>query len=219
MAEVEVTAADCRGMSREQSFGTWWETLGTILGGPNDAFRRMHVRGGLGRPIMYAMFGMGIGYIGPLLLQLGLLSIAVAGGAPIEAVALQMGISVVQAVIGTVLGATVGIFIGAAILHVCMMMVGGEKNGYEATFRVLAYSAGTFGPFQIIPILGPCVAVIWQIIVTIIGLAEAHETSGGKAALAYFIPLIACFGCIIVMIILFGAMIFAAIQGAAAGAQ
>jgi hypothetical protein len=194
--------------------GTWFETLGAILGGPGEAFRRMHVSGGLGRPIMYAMCGMGIGQIGPLLLQLAFLAIAAAAGAPIEGVAIQAGAQVVGAIIGTVLGATIGCFMGAAIFHVCLMMVGGEKNGYEATFRVMAYSAGTFGAFQILPIIGPCVAFIWQIVVTIIGFAEAHETSGGKAALAYFIPLIACLGCIIIGAFMFGAMIAGAISGA-----
>lgn len=87
------------------------------------------------------------------------------------------------------------------------MMVGGEKNGYEATFRVCAYAAGTFGAFQIVPIVGPCVGVIWQIVATIIGLAEAHETTGGKAALAYFIPLIAIFACFaVIAVVMFGAI-------------
>ncbi len=199
---------------RGQSAGTWWDTLTSILGDPSDAFRKMHVSGGLGRPIMYAMLGLGIGQVGPLLLQFAFLAIAAAGGAPIEAVALQIGFQVVGAIIGTVLGATLGCFISSGILHVCLLMVGGEKNGYEATFRVVAYSAGTFGAFQIIPILGPCVGFIWQIVVTIIGLANAHETSGGKAALAYFIPLIACFGCIIIGAIAFGTMIAAALSSA-----
>jgi hypothetical protein len=197
---------------REQSLGTWWETLTSILGRPGEAFRAMHVSGGLGRPIMYAMIGLGIGQLGMLLLRLALLAVAAAGGAKFELVALQMGFNVVGAIIGTVLGATVGCFISSAILHVCLLMVGGEKNGYEATFRVCAYSVGTFGTFQIVPILGPCVAFIWQIVVTIIGLAEAHETSGGKAALAYFIPLITCFACLVIGGIAFGAMIFTALS-------
>jgi len=67
---------------RDQSFGTWFETLGAILGGPAVAFRSMHVSGGLGRPIMYAMFGMGIGQVGPLLMQMALLAIAAARRSP-----------------------------------------------------------------------------------------------------------------------------------------
>ena len=80
--------------------------------------------------------------------------------------------------------------IQAGVMHVCLIMVGGEKNGYEATFRVCAYNMGVFGAFNAIPFIGPCVGFFWQIASTIIGLAEAHETTGGKAAAAYFIALI-----------------------------
>ena len=194
--------------NRPSSLGVWWETLTTIVGSANDAFRKMYITGGLGRPIMYAMIGLGIGQIGQLVLQLGLIGIGAAAGAGRgQDVAMQIGIQVGSAILGTVLGATLVCFFQAAILHVCLMMVGGEKNGYEATFRVCAYAAGTFGAFQIVPIVGPCVGVIWQIIATIIGLAEAHETTGGKAALAYFIPLIAIFGCIIIGAVVVGGII------------
>jgi len=78
----------------------------------------------------------------------------------------------------------------------------------------MAYSAGTFGAFSDPPRHWTLRRNHWQIVVTIIGLAEAHETSGGKAALAYFIPLIACLGCIVIGAIFFSAMIAAAISGA-----
>jgi hypothetical protein len=194
--------------NQPQSIGVWWETFTSILSSANDAFRRMYITGGLGRPIMFAMIGLGIGQIGQLVFQLGLLSLgAAAGGRQGQDIALQMGFQVGAAVLGTVLGATLGCLIQAGILHVCLMMVGGEKNGYEATFRVCAYAAGTFGAFQIVPIVGPCVGFIWQIVATIIGLAEAHETTGGKAALAYFIPFIVVFGCMAaIFVIAFGAI-------------
>jgi hypothetical protein len=189
------------------SLGVWWETLTSVLGSANDAFRRMYITGGLGRPIGYAMIGMGIGQFAQLLLQLGIIAIRAANGEDKNELALEIGMQVGIAVLGTVAGATLGLLIQAGILHVCLMMVGGEKNGYEATFRICAYTAGTFGIFQIVPIIGPCVGIIWQIVATIIGLAEVHETTGGKAALAYFIPLIAIFGCVlVVMFVAFGAI-------------
>lgn len=188
-----------------QSLGTWWQTLTLILGSASDAFRRMHITGGLGKPIVFAMIGMGIGAAGQLVCQVGILGFEAAAGGRGEEVAIQMGLQVLIAIAQPLLGATLGCLIQAAILHVCLMMVGGEKNGYEATFRVCAYNAGVFGAFAIIPVLGPCVGAIWQIVSTIIGIAEAHETSGGKAALAFFLPLLVCGGLsLLLFVVLFG---------------
>ena len=69
---------------------------------------------------------------------------------------------------------------------------------------------GVFGAFNAVPFIGPCVGFFWQIVTTIIGLAEAHETTGGKAAAAYFIALIGyilvCVGFIFVVVLIIGSM-------------
>lgn len=192
------------------SFGTWWETLTMVLGGANDAFRRMHITGGFGKPIGYAMIGLTIGSLGNLIFNVGLLGLLAGAGLGQEQLAAQMRQQVVSAVLTPILGPTLLCLIQAGIMHVCLIMVGGEKNGYEATFRVCAYNMGVFGAFNAIPIFGPCVGFIWQIVATIIGLAEAHETSGGKAAAAYFIQLIAsilfCLTILFVLGLVFGSL-------------
>lgn len=176
-----------------QSVHTWWETVKLVVGSSQPAFRMMHLRGGLGKPMVFAMIGLGIGSIANAIFQMGMNGLMFAGGGmPAEVMGAQMIGQLLGAIIGTLLGATVGALFYAAILHVCLMVVGGERNGYEATFRVISYTNGSFALFQLIPFFGPCVGVIWQIVVTIIGLAEAHETTVGKAALAYFIPWLVC---------------------------
>ncbi len=177
--------------SQGLSFGTWWETLTMILGGTNDAFRRMHITGGFGKPIGYAMIGLAIGSLGNLILNLGMIGLLAGGGMGGEQLAMQLVQQVASAVLTPLLGATLMCLIQAGVMHVCLIMVGGEKNGYEATFRVCAYNMGVFGAFNAIPFIGPCVGFFWQMVTTIIGFAEAHETTGGKAAAAYFIGLIA----------------------------
>ena len=58
------------------------------------------------------------------------------------------------------------------------------------------------------------VSWIWQIVLDVIGLKEAHETTYGKSALAVFLPTIVCCG----FFILFFTMIAGSIVGALAGA-
>ena len=86
------------------------------------------------------------------------------------------------------------LFIGSAVVHLCLMIVGGANQSFETTFRVLAFSQGSTGPLQIIPICGGLIAGVWALVCNCIGLARAHETDTGRAVLAVFLPLIVCCG-------------------------
>ena len=98
-------------------------------------------------------------------------------------------------------------FVSAAIYHVCLLIVGGAKRDYECTYRVVAYVTGSTAVFSVIPIIGMYIGGIWAIVCTIIGFSRAHGISGGRAALAYFLPIIVCCGLSIVIAILMAASI------------
>ena len=74
------------------------------------------------------------------------------------------------------------------------MIVGGANQPFETTFRVLAFTQGSTGPLQIIPLCGGLISGVWAIVCYCIGLARAHETDTGRAVLAVFLPLIVCCG-------------------------
>src|SRR5205814_9266709 len=80
------------------------------------------------------------------------------------------------------------LFIGSAVVHLCLMIVGGANQSFETTFRVLAFSQGSTGPLQIIPICGGLIAGVWALVCNCIGLAGAHETDSGRAVLGVFLP-------------------------------
>jgi hypothetical protein len=88
----------------------------------------------------------------------------------------------------------IGLFIGAAVIHLCLMIVGGAKKSFETTFRVLAFTQGSTGPLQMIPICGGVIAGIWGLILNCIGIARAHEIETGRAVLAVLLPVIVCCG-------------------------
>src|SRR5437899_12219869 len=86
------------------------------------------------------------------------------------------------------------------------MIVGGASHSCETTCRVLAFSHGSAGPWQMIPICGGVIAGVWALVCSCIGLARAHETDTGRAVLAVFLPLIVCCGGGLLIAFMFGAL-------------
>ena len=117
-----------------------------------------------------------------------------------------MGIGSAAMIILLPLFIVIGLFIGSAIVHLCLMMVGGANQSFETTFRVLAFSQGSAGPLQIIPVCGGVISGVWAVVCNCIGLARAHETDTGRAVLAIFLPLIVCCGGGLLLALMFGAM-------------
>jgi hypothetical protein len=92
----------------------------------------------------------------------------------------------------------IGLFIGTAIMHVCLMVVGGlsaSQSGFEGTFRVLSYSS-VAQLANVIPLLGGLVGLVWTIVLFVMGSVRLHSTTQGKALAAALIPVILCCVCI-----------------------
>jgi hypothetical protein len=105
------------------------------------------------------------------------------------------------------IGAAIGLFIGAGILHLLVMLIVGSRNsGYEGTFRVGAYSSVT-SLVSWIPIIG-LIASLYGIYLAIVGIREVHTTTTGKAALVVLIPAIVVFILIVILIFAVGALFY-----------
>jgi hypothetical protein len=115
-----------------------------------------------------------------------------------------MGIGSIGFLILAPLGIVIVLFIGAAVVHLCLMIVGGANQPFETTFRVLAFTQGSTGVLQLIPVCGGVIASVWGIVVNCIGLARAHETDTGRAVLAVLLPVIVCCGGAVVLGIMLG---------------
>jgi hypothetical protein len=183
------------------------ETLAMVLTKPDLAFRTMKTEGGLAEPLIYALIGGCVGGIVSLLLSLGLQSMGVFAGQRDSFAALAgLGIGSFALIILVPLFIVIALFIGAAIVHLCLMIVGGANKSFETTFRVLAFSHGSTGPLQIIPVCGGLISAVWALVVNCIGLARAHETTTGRAVLAVFLPLLVCCGGGILLAMMFGVL-------------
>ena len=187
-------------------FNAFVETLVMVLTKPGEAFTIMKREGGLGEPLIYALIGGCLGGIVSVLFSLGLHSVGFFADRH-DTFAAMTGMGVSAGFIVLVpLFIVIGLFIGSAIVHVCLMIVGGANQSFETTFRVIAFSQGSTGPLQMIPVCGGLIAGVWALVCNCIGLARAHETDTGRAVLAVFLPLIVCCGGVLLIAFMFGGL-------------
>ena len=156
------------------------------------------------RRLLYVLIGGSFGLIVYFIYSFAFQSLGIFAQRNPLAHLVGRGIASVFLLILTPVLIAIGMFINAAILHVCLMIVGGAKQSFETTFRVVCFSAGSVYPLMIIPLCGGVIAGVWGIVLRCIGLARAHETDTGRAVLAVFLPLIVCCGGGLLLAILFG---------------
>jgi hypothetical protein len=174
-------------------FSAFIETLQTVLTRPSDAFTAMQREGGLGEPLLYAIIGGSFGLVFYFIYQLAFQSLGVFANRPNPlAHLIGAGIGGVLLIIFVPVLVAIGAFINAAILHVCLMIVGGAKQPFETTFRVICFASGSVFPLMVVPLCGGVIAGIWDLVLRCIGLARAHETDTGRAVLAVLLPVIVC---------------------------
>ena len=191
-------------------FNAFVETLTMVLTRPAEAFSVMKREGGLGEPLIYALIGGCLGGIVSALFSLGFQSIGLFTDKNNSLAAMTgMGIGV-GAIILVPLGIVIVLFIWSAILHLCLMIVGGANQPFETTFRVVAFTQGSIGPLQMIPLCGGLISLVWAIVCYCVGLARAHETDTGRAVLAVLLPLIVCCGGLFLAFMFLGAGIWSA---------
>lgn len=169
-----------------------------VLLAPEETFRRMPVSGGLGGPLLFTVI---LGTIGSIIgmgwqLLFNMIPMAAGGGRPNALTEYVTTTTIyIAMMIFSPLLSLIGAFVSAGIYHVCLMIMGGVEEGFEATFRVICYVSGAVALFQIVPICGGMIMLVWCIASGAIGLREAHRTTTGKAVMAMLLPLIVCCVC------------------------
>ncbi|HXA10316.1 MAG TPA: YIP1 family protein [Chthoniobacterales bacterium] len=182
------------------------ETLKLVLLNPTVAFSAMQTEGGLAEPLIYAVIGGSAGLIVYFLFSIFFGSFGIMSHRNPLAGIMGFGIGGIFFVIFVPVLLAIGLFIGGAILHLCLTLVGGARRSFETTFRVLCFAAGSTYPLMIIPLCGGLISGIWCIVLQCIGLARAHDTTTAKAALAVFLPLVVCCGGGLILGLTFGTL-------------
>ncbi len=178
-------------------FNALFATIKQVLFEPSDFFRRMPVTGGLGNPLLFFVIIVTVAFWACFALQLLILYGRGCHGSDLFLELFPRLLLLVAPFF-----AAIGVFIGSAILHLCLMIVGGANRTYEATFRVVCYAAAAH-VWLLIPFCGGLIAVVWNIVLNAIGLSRAHYTSVGRAVLAIFLPALVGAFCLVLLLVMF----------------
>jgi hypothetical protein len=92
------------------------------------------------------------------------------------------------------------VFLGGLMLHVFVLLVGGEKGAVQ-TIKTNMYAATPFLLLGWIPYVS-IIGVIWSFVLFIIGIEQTQELSLGKAFLVVLIPVI-----LVIILAALGAMV------------
>jgi hypothetical protein len=148
-------------------------TVQRVVLQPVDFFRGIPRQGDFINPLIFAIICYAVaGILG------GLISLAFTS---------RGFIGFISSIIFEPIAGVIGLFIVAGILYLLVMLIIGSGNaGYEATFRVLAYSS-VVNLVSWIPIIGGILS-LYALYLGIVGIREVHTTTTGKAALVVLIP-------------------------------
>lgn len=194
--------------------GALVDTVRLLVTAPRRAYERVPVSGDVLRPVLFAL---ALGWLGLIFTALWELTLGTAmrgmmpGADSSDFEGPKRLVYLAMIPLGP-LYVAVGLLLGSAILHVALLLVGGARNGYVATLRVLCYAqAASIG--LVLPLCGSMVAGLGYIVLEVIGLSVLHRITLGKAILAVLIPSVVCCACLMAGIAMFGAALF----GGAAG--
>ena len=183
--------------SGEGFLGPFFQTVRESLFSPGRFFKKISFGEGYWAPLIYALItgiignGCAIFWIWLFMARL----------IPMHRIPYQYSLNIFQIIVPLPFQQAVAVFLGSAIIHLCLMIVGGNNNGYKTTFRAISYSYSGY-LFGIIPFVGLFIGNIYTFILTIIGVREGHGISTGKAILAVLLPAIVLFGIIFIAVMI-----------------
>jgi hypothetical protein len=175
-------------------FNAVYLTIRNSLFSPGAFFSRMPTRIGLSQPLLFAMI---IGVIGAFFQWMWSLTGSSLTGALLHLVLRKDVSDILEAPLkaGLIFAFSpvliiCNVFAATGIVHLSLMLVGGNRLGFEATFRVMAYAAAT-AIFLVVPICGIWVLLFWAVTIIVIGLQKIHDIREWRAIVAV-LPLLLC---------------------------
>ncbi len=173
-------------------------TTREVLLGPQKFFRRMPTRVGLTQPLLYALvLGIAAAFLGWVW--------SLAGSSLQGLLSRSLGHSIsgplwaFLAFVGSPVSVVIAVFVRAALMHLVLMLLGGNQLGFEATFRVAAYGQAA-GIVMLVPFCGGIVALVWELVIDIVGLYSIHGTDPWRAMVAVLAPALVCLSTIVALL-------------------
>lgn len=178
----------------------WTETARNVLTNPADFFRTEMRRDGFGYPLRFALVSL---VLASIIRAIGALIFSSMGSGALDA-----GLAAaVSTLIGGPIFGIIGLFIGAAVVHIFVYILGGEHR-YSQTFAVGAYTTAltpVAAVLGIIPVIGGIASFVlslYGLYIHIKGIEVFQEMSIGRAAAAVLLPAIILFLIVFALVVL-----------------
>ncbi|MEJ2085883.1 MAG: YIP1 family protein [Acidobacteriota bacterium] len=191
------------------------EAIKLFVTSPKEAFAQTKLKGDYLGPLLFAII---VGWIGALASQVWslLFGASMMSMMPSE-LQRSMGGHLMGSGFGLLLTVflapilmTVAVFVWTAIVHLCLVIVGGletSQAGFEGSFRVVSYSS-VAQLSNLVPLVGGVIGFFWTLVLAVVGIEKIHGTPQNKAIIAVLIPMILCCVCVAFGIFVAGAGLF-----------
>jgi hypothetical protein len=167
------------------------ETIRLFLLEPTSTFTAMRRTGGLGAPLFYYVILGSVAGMAVLLYQAVWQSVGKSEPSGSEALLASwlsspviIGASIVLLPLYVIFEA----FLSSVLTHGALLLVGGARRPFQATFRVVSYAGGSSYVLQLLPLIGVLAAMASNLVLKVIGLAVVHEISRTRAVVAVILP-------------------------------
>jgi len=171
---------------RHGTFAALGETLQKSLFRPTEFFRQMRTSGGTGSSLVYAVIVGTLTAAVAMMWQRALGSSAPWVGQewevpPVVGYFWYAGLAAMPLII------VAAVAFRSFLLHVSLLILGGAKESFEATLKVVAYATSA-SAFNVFPLVGSPIAFVWRVVLLVTGLRETHRISTARAFAAWLLP-------------------------------
>jgi predicted Zn finger-like uncharacterized protein len=164
----------------------FYQTILRVMKTPIQLFKAMPLGSGIGRPLIFYLilaeveilsqfFWNTVGLTGALHAENALYSFS------------EMGLSSLMVLFFYPFFLTLGVFLGTAVIHLCLRLLKGAGAGYEGTFKAVTYGSAPM-ILSVIPLAGQIAGAVWALATTIIAYKYIHKTTYSKVILAIILP-------------------------------
>ena len=176
---------------RRSELGIWrglYDSFKRVLLSPGNIFGTMTHKDGIKEPLAFGLLLGSLGAMFWFFWDFLMLGDSIMSRWPGLIGQFSLGFIFFIVMVLTPLFVLIGMFVVSSILHLSLLIIGGGRNGFEGTFRVVAFYQST-KLLEFVPFVCWFFGWFWHIVVQVIGLREMHETSYLRTIIAMILPI------------------------------
>jgi hypothetical protein len=164
----------------------FWQTSKSILFRPSTIFTALDYSSGTSSSLVYLLV---YGSLGQIIGRYWITIFGIQYGT-IESNALENTLNFAGTILLTPVIFLALILFVACLVHLVLRILLATQRPFSATFQVMAYASGATSIINVIPFLGRIVMPLWTLVLYLVGLSKAHQTSKAKVLFALLMPIV-----------------------------